>query len=358
MMARSRGGDYWLANAHCAVDSVDLAGQAQPVSLQLQADTPQSYVLSPRSAWVNYARHEALRHVSPKLAWLAKAAGYCVLSPVSALLHGCGLDKAAIVGNHLISTNLHSEWSRSDISNATDQLTAQYPDSPLIIRNISSQVTPNIEAQLTQLGWHLIPARMIYLCDPNDASVWKRNHVKQDAKLLANKDIEVITPDQIQASDLPQLRQLFRQLFIEKHSRLNPDFTPAFFELCHENGFLDLYALRMENRLVGVLGIYQDASNNWITTPLIGYDNQLPQSAGIYRRLMALLLQQAKYRQTKLHYSSGASQFKLARGGVASLEYTAIYSRHLSSSQITCNRLFSYAMQNLAPRILKRADAL
>jgi Acetyltransferase (GNAT) domain len=356
MTARSKGGTCWLANAECDFSSINIAGSTQPISVPLANKRGQSYVLSPRSAWIDYAKEEAVRHVTPHFSLLTKISAACAFGPVSLLLHACGLDSAAIIGNRLISTNLYPDWQQSDIQRMNEELIAHYPKKPLVMRNICPDVTPHLAVALQKAGWQLIPARMVYLCDPQQSAVWKHNHIKQDAKLLASAEFELRRPDQMTAAELPELRALYRQLFIEKHSRLNPDFTLAFFELCLESGFLDLYGLRLQGKLVGVLGLYEQ--NGWITTPLIGYDTSLPQEKGIYRCLMALLLNQARERKLRLHYSSGASQFKRARGGSASLEYTAVLSQHLPPAKRLANRLFAHSMQKFAPTILRKADRL
>lgn len=347
-----------LANADCEFESVDIDGRPHPVTKNSDKKRGQSYVLSPRSAWIDYANEEATRRVNPIFRWLAKITCYCVLSPVSFLLHIGGLDSAVTVANRLISTNLYPNWQRPDIEKLTTELSARFENRPLVIRNICPDVTPDLARSLQETGWQLIPARMVYLCDPQQETVWKHNHVKKDARLLTNGEFEVIRPDQLRAADLPRLRALYRQLFIEKHSQLNPDFTPEFFDLCLESGFLELVALRLKDEIVGVLGLYEHTESNWLTTPLIGYDTNVAQEYGIYRCLMALLLQEAKNRHLRLHYSSGASQFKRARGGEPSLEYTAVFSQHLSPLKRLANRWFANGMQKLAPSILKSADGL
>lgn len=356
LSARSRGGKHWLTNVNCEFQSITIAQQIEPVSVQHTPGSNQSYVVSPRSAWINYAKEEANKRVPARLNWLSKLLGDCIFFPLSLLLHACGLDSAVSVGNRLISTNLYPDWSFLEIQNLTEELVCDYPNYPLVFRNVCPQVNPHFYNYLQKLGWSLIPARLIYLCDPQDPAVWKHNHVKKDARLLAGNDIEILTPDQIKISDLPRMRSLFREVFIHKHSSLNPDFTLEFFEFCLESGFINLYGLRHEGKIVGVLGIYEYKGNNWITTPLIGYDTTLQQELGLYRRLMALLLQIAKQKNKHLHYSSGASQFKQARGGLAYLEYTAIYSQHLNSSKKLSNRLFAKTMQYGAARILIKAD--
>lgn len=356
MTAISKGGSCLLANADCEFDSIEIAGKFQPISKNLSKKTAQSYVLSPRSAWSDYAKEEATRRLNPQFSRLTKIASHCAFSPLTFLLNTCGLNDAITIANRLISTNLYPDWQLSDIQKLNHELIKRYPDKPLIIRNICPELNPDLANSLRETGWQLIPARMVYLCDPQQKSVWQHNHVKKDAKLLASGEFEIIKPHQISASDLPELRGLYRQLFLEKHSQLNPDFTSDFFDLCLESGFLDLYGLRLNGKLVGVLGLYEQSESRWLTTPLIGYDLNLSQEKGIYRCLMALLLQVAKDRQLLLHYSSGAGQFKQARGGKPVLEYTAVYSQHLSIFKRLPNRLFALAMQKIAPSILRKAD--
>ncbi|MFZ6645582.1 hypothetical protein ACO0LO_07695 [Undibacterium sp. TJN25] len=364
LIARARGGTHWLANADCEVHSLEIDHGAQPVTLlsRTQGVGAQSYVASPHSTWVSYPQHEIQRRLPAGLSLIGKAVTACMLSPLSLLVKGGMLDQAAIFGNKLISTNLYPDWSGPELQQLHQQLADTYPQRPLMVRNICPQVNPGLAASLQQLGWQLVPSRIVYLCDPTQTAVWKHNHVKQDKKLLAGADMELLTPQQIQPADLPAMREVFRSLFIHKHSSLNPDFTPAFFEMCHESNFLDLYALRYQGKIAGALGLYEHydkyGDRNWLTTPLIGYDQGLPQELGIYRRLMSLLLQQARQRQASLHYSSGSGQFKRARGGVPHMEFTAIYSRHLPKIARTCNNAFAHLMQSHAPAILKKADSL
>lgn len=358
LTARSRGGSHWVSNTHCDIQTADIGGHPYPVSLLDDSDWQESYVSSPRSTWLRYARQEALRQLSPPLSALLKAGSCLIFGPLSALLQASRLDQAAIIGNHLVSTNLYPAWSHPELQCMTEAMSTRHPQRPLMMRNICPEVSPGLMQHLQQLGWNMVPARMIYLCDPQQKTVWKHNHVKQDARLLQDSQVEIVSQDQLTSGDLPALRQLFRQLFIDKHSYLNPDFSLAFFELCLETRFLELKALRWQGRWVGILGLYAPSCNNWLTTPLIGYDTSLPQELGLYRRLMALLLHEARQRQLGLHYSSGASQFKRARGGVPALEYTAIYDRHLPNQPKRYIRLWEKLFQQWVPGLLKRADKL
>jgi hypothetical protein len=289
--------------------------------------------------------------------WRQPAAKLFICSlaaPFSVMMSAGNLDRAAIIANHLLSTNLHPHWNAEHFRRATPRLIKQFAHRPLMMRSICRAVDADLADGLEANGWRLIPARQIFLVDPREASVWRHNHLKRDRKLLLGSDIELVAPQQLRAEDLPVLRSLFRQLFIGKHCVLNPDFTLAFFNHCHENRFLELFALRLDGRLVGVLGVLE--RNGWITTPLIGYDLQLPQSLGLYRRLMALLFVEAQRRGCRLHLSSGAGTFKSARGGIPHMEYTAVYDRHLSSLKRRAIATFAGWMDRAVPWALSQID--
>ena len=238
--AHRLGGRHWVANADVQVDVVTIGQQSVPVTLLAGAPSSSTYVASLHAAWISYPFAEVVARATR---WQRTQAGAALLgaAPLTALLHSGGLHRAALVANHLLSTNLHTAWNASDIRDATAALVTRYPDRPLAMRNVCPAVDARLCEALTAAGWLLVPARRIYLVDPRDPAVWRHNHLKRDRKLLNGDDLELVGTKDIPAEELPSLRALFRELFLDKHCALNPDFTPAFFQLCHEHGFLDLY---------------------------------------------------------------------------------------------------------------------
>lgn len=350
--ARHHGGRHWVANAEVAVESVTIGEGAAPLTLLHGPPAQNTYVASLHAAWISYPYAEVLSRATRWQRSQAMAA-LALATPLAGLLATSGLHRAVVMGNHLLSTNLHPTWNPTDIRQATTELVARFPDRPLALRNVCPEVDPRLCEGLVASGWQLVPARRIYLVDPRDPAVWKHNHLKRDRKLLHGEDLELGGPADIPEQELPTLRALFRQLFIDKHCALNPDFTQAFFDLCHQQHFLDLHVLRLDGRAVGVLGILE--RDGWVTTPLIGYDTTLPQNLGIYRRLMALLYEEAKRRSCRLHLSSGAGGFKSGRGGEPHLEYTAVFNRHLGIAQRLAGDAFTGLLCRFAPRILEQA---
>jgi hypothetical protein len=346
-----RGARHWVANADAQVDAITIGSSCVPLTVLRGHPAQSAYVASLHAAWISYACAEVAAGTSRWRALHALGANL-LATPLAGLMALGGLHRAAVVGNHLLSTNLHPAWTSDDLQRATAALTVACPTRPLALRNVCPAVEATLFQALGDNGWELVPARRIYVVDPRDPAVWRHNHLKRDRKLLHGKDLELAGPDDIPVEELPTLRALFRQLFLGKHCALNPDFTDAFFRLCHEQRFLDLYALRLDGRAVGVLGVHEH--DGWVTTPLIGYDTTLPQQLGIYRRLMALLYEQAQARNCRLHLSSGAGGFKAARGGEPHLEYTAVYTRHLPWWRRTAACAFTGLIKRYAPAVLER----
>ncbi len=345
--ARQFGGQHWVANARCTVCCSDAGTPAIPVT-RLSALRPEdSYVASPRAAWLHYPRREAARHGHTSR-WLASAAG----GPLGGLISAARLDSAWHVNNWLIATNLHPQWSDNELTLLTDTLLARQPDAPLLLRNVCEAANPGLPALLQAQGWQLLPARQVYLCQPGDAAVWQLPNVRQDQKLLDGSGLTVLGPAQLREADLPALQQCYRLLFLEKHSPLNPDFTLAFFRLCLQQRFIDLYALTLDGRIVGSLGLYQ--RYGWASSPLLGYDTRLPASLGLYRQLMALQLRLARDAGLQLHYSSGAGDFKRRRGGQAQLEYSAVFAHHLHGRHRLALSTLATLLHRAATPLLQR----
>jgi len=344
--ARQRGADHWLANVRGCVEHVFVGTHALP--LVLPEHQPQaSYVACPVSAWARYPHDESRRF---------GRAGYLAATPVAssaaAWMRAAGLHRAASLGNWLVSTNLHPSSSSAHWRQAREAAVALAPDRPLVIRNVCPSIDAALAAALVEDGWLMTPARRVYLCDPASSAVARRNNVKNDRRALNKSHLERVGPDALGAADVDVLRHLFRQLFIDKHSGLNPDFTPAFFAHCLEHRFVELHGLRHAGRLVGVVGLLR--RHGWMTSPLLGYDLRAPRALGLYRALMALSFEEACRVGARLHLSAGAGEFKRARGGVPALEYSAIHVEHLPPARRVTAKSFHALMQRAVPPLLRR----
>lgn len=295
-----------------------------PVTVN-DAEYGDSYVALPHTAYALYAKAElrliGIGAAAPVLGLLADAVGLA--------LRAARINRIVHLDNWLVSTNLHGDWSGDGLREIRDCLTQQFPDHVLAIRSLESWSCAALLERCREERWRLLPSRQIYVTD-DLARDWRpRRDTRQDAKLLAQAPYRLDPLDQLAPGDAARIAELYRLLYLDRYSSLNPAFTARYIELTHRTGLLRYRGLRdAENRLVVVVGCW--IRNGILTTPIVGYDTALPLSAGLYRMACLLLGRMALQRGARLNSSAGAASFKRNRGARPVIEYSAFFVEHLS----------------------------
>lgn len=241
-----------------------------------------------------------------------------------------GLERTVQWSSWMLSTNLHSEHLATDAQRMTELLVRRYPEHIILVRNVNEFQDPTLPKSLQERGYELWTSRQIYFFDGRNDHFTGKSTVKRDAKALrALQNYTIAEHDSLTNEDAPRIAELYRLLYLEKHSHLNPQYTSRFVESALANRLLEFRGLRhVSGRLDGVFACF---SRGQVTsTPFIGYDTSLPTELGLYRHLVSMLLEQVSRKKLLLNYSSGAGEFKRRRGGKPVLEYNAVYTRHLS----------------------------
>ncbi|PYE49725.1 acetyltransferase (GNAT) family protein [Paenibacillus barcinonensis] len=285
-----------------------------------------AYVCSPYTHYVTYAKQELSMLQRPML-----EKGLSLLLGVL----GWGMKKAKInkvvhVNNWLLSTNLYPAMTGEQAVRILEAVKQRYPQHTVIFRSLSARLHSEMIAKLQSAGCRSIPSRQIYLyqaSDPSFGNAKSRWLLKRDKALLDKHGYELVSDAEMTEADIPRIVELYRMLYLDKYSYDNPQFNERFIAAARTNGSLRIYGLRQQGRLDAVMGYF--CRNGMMTTPLFGYDTDIPQSVGLYRMLSACLLEQARDNGVLLHESAGAAQFKRNRGAEADFEYSAVYDRHL-----------------------------
>lgn len=317
------GTEHYIANVRTTVKVLTVDGLPIPITIN-EAEYDNSYVCSPYTHYVSYAREE-----------LALLNNKLLESMLSVLLRGMGrllrqarFNRVIQINNWLLSTNLYPAISARQLTGILHYLRRAYPGYTLICRSLSHETSGDIPVTLQRSGCKLVPSRQIYLLHPHSLGSKARWLVKRDRSLLAKHGYTEVPPEGIAAEDIPRIVELYRLLYIGKYSAHNPQFTEAFIALALEHGTLQVYGLRKDGRLDAVLGFY--ARDGAMTAPLFGYDTTLPQELGLYRMLSAVLIGLAGSKGLLLHESSGVGQFKRNRGATGATEFSAVYDRGTS----------------------------
>ncbi|WP_240413808.1 GNAT family N-acetyltransferase [Paenibacillus periandrae] len=311
------------------------------------------YVCSPYTHYVTYAKQELTLLQQPAIETILSA----FLDAIGLGLKIGRINQIVHMNNWLLSTNLYQDLTSLQLKAIVDYVTKRFPAHSLAWRSLNRTTTSSQLESLAALGCRMVPSRQIYLLPTNQSGGLPskaRWLIKRDYSLLQKNGYELIGPDELKKADMPRLKELYNALYLDKYSRCNPWFNERFLDLARQERLLNLYALRHieTGRIDAVLGYFN--REGIMTTPVFGYDTQLPQATGLYRMLSAVLIRLALEHGYLLHESSGAAQFKRNRGAAADIEYTAIYDQHLPSYRRWGWSLLGYVLNKIGVPIMKK----
>lgn len=337
-----------ISNVQTKLDTLVIEGQPVPITLN-QEEYGNSYVCSPYTAYISYAEDELQLIHSAGQRSVFKLA----IRIADRLLKLAKINQTLSINNWLVSTNLPPNWSADTIPELTNRLIERYPQYSFSIRSLNAHNNLDLMNALKDSGWLLIPARQVYLFDNKQRDWWKRSHTKRDQSLLRNTSLQMVEPEQHQQADFAEIYRCFNQLFIEKHSLFNPQFTAEFLYQLHTTGLMKFYSFRdpETSTIIASIGLF--TQQEIITTPIVGYDTERPKELGLYRLLMAVLLKQTYETGQMMNLSSGAGSFKRARGGIATIEYTAFYTKHLAWHRQLIMAGFAKVLNKFGPKVLE-----
>ncbi len=322
---------------------------AWPITLhdRVQGD---SYPCSLHTQYVSYPRAELQLIPSPAQRSLARL----TLHALDALLRATSVDRVVQWSSWLLSTNLHHASLPDAVGPVTRTLARTFPRHAVVVKNLhASADTTTLEA-FQRAGYRLITSRQVYLFDGERKDYLSKGTVRRDLKAASQcTTYRIVEHSEFTPADVPRIVELYHKLYIQKHSPLNPQYNAWFVTRGLEERWLEFRGLRHRSgSLDGVFGCF--TAGNTTSTPFIGYDTSLGNNSGLYRHLVALLLQQVGERGQCLNYSSGAGDFKRRRGGHPAIEFNAVYTRHLPSPRQASFRLLELIANRIGRPFLER----
>ncbi len=324
---------YFVDNAHIVMRVLEVDGQVIPIVLadpaRLNAD-----VVSPHAHYIRYTCEEMIRRHPRIPAWLMK--GFFALWDLP--IGQKWLDRVVYVNNWLIATNPAVRLSAAQVDAVTRYLRAHYPGRAIVFRTINAERDRAQAEVMRKSGYRLVAARTVYLLDPlpDNPADWKDN-TQRDVALLQNSGLGVVRMCALEPGDAARLEALYRDLYVGRYSRLNPQFNRRFFELVLRGKCFEGIFLKDDREILGMVLYLQDG--NTLISPAIGYDLGRSQKDGLYRQVIATLILEARSRKVVLNLSAGVGRFKLHRGARRTLEYDAVRTSGLPFRQRLAWRL-------------------
>lgn len=335
------GARSYVDNADVDVQGLTIDGTVLPLVVS-ERGRSNADVCSPYAHYIDYTLEEVAkrhRNVPPQV---FKA----LLWPLAAVLKTGRIDRAVFVNNWLLTTNPRLDLTYEQVRELTTRLVEMCPGSAIVFRSMNAHTDEAALLGLRRNRYRLVRSRRIYLLDATTVDYLDHDNARWDRRFLACTPYRIVRDHEELATHTPRLTALYRNLYLDRHSGLNPHFNERFFALTLEEKTLTYVALERNGRVDGFVAYFAD--ERVMTGVLLGYDLALPRKLGLYRLLVALLTAEAAEAGLLLNLGGGTGHFKLLRGAVPAEEFDAVYDAHLPAHRrlswtvlLTAARLWS-----------------
>lgn len=336
-----------IANVDAQMYALKIGSFVFPV-IVAEEGSKNSYIFSPYEHYISYGK-ESIGLIDNR--FVASFAD-SFLNLLGKVVRYGKIDSVIYVNHWLFSTDLYPiGFTDEHIAAIVLLLKEKFPRHAIIFRSTNELTTPDVQKMLRNNGFQLVASRHIHATDAKNEEIFKTRIIKSDLKLWRESPFQVLDESQISSNDCLELLKLYNKLYIEQHSTRNPQYTLPFIQHLFDQKLLHFKILKLGDAYKGVAGYY--LCDGIMMCPFFGYDKQDPQQSAIYRMLSTALLLEAKEREAIFHQSAGASFYKSVRRAKGSLEFMAVYNRHLPLKQKLSWSLLKTFINTLAPRYMK-----
>lgn len=313
----------YVANLDTRVELIGAGAYLMPATIN-DSEAGNAWVCSPLTTYRDYAREEVERHLHPLL---GKPLG-ALCNVAGAVLERAAIDRAVALNNWLLSTNIYPALDCGALAALVAAARERWPDRALWFRSLNGSLNRDWIGALETLGFQMVASRQVYLFDQLHTGALRHRDLKRDLRALKQTPLQRAEGSAFSDDDFRRAETLYGQLYLQKYSRLNPQYSARFMQRWQAAGLLQLRGFRNgQGELVAVVGMF--AQDGVMTAPLVGYDTSLPQALGLYRLLMASVFAEAMASGSVVNLSAGAANFKRLRGGRPAIEYSAVLASHM-----------------------------
>jgi len=317
-----------------------------PMSVCHESKTATTFVASPKSALFLYGLEEI--NLIPNFG--SRLLIRMALRVGTRLAEIMKFENFAFIHNSLLTTNILERISLPDTLDAARRINRDFPGHYVGIRSISGSINRGLHDALAEGGFRMIAARSIYICkDPLQQLHRRRDHIR-DSMLIEKHHLRFRKP--VSDADFHTIAELYRLLYINKHSALNPHYSAQYFQCAMKSRFLSIILIMREDAIIiGFIAFHRTAKV--LSIPSMGYDPKGGDTF-VYRALMNYAFRVAARNELTLHLSAGAASFKRSRGAIQEIEWMAVYLKNLHVVQRWFIRLLSYFSTKIAAPIMLR----
>lgn len=262
------------------------------------------------------------------------------------------IDSVVYVNNWLFAADLYPKGLTLDqVPRILDFLIQRFPRHAIVFRSLNPLLYKPLEDSLCKHGCDLIASRYVFITDAKNQVLYQNRNIKSDLKQWREESFEILT-DPAHKEETLLFSDLYKKLYINSHSEINPQFNERYFDHLVDRKLLHFIRLKIQGNVEGIAGYF--VRNGVMYCPLFGYDKTKEDHKKVYRLLNTALLLAAKERGALFHQSAGGSFFKKIRSAQGCVESFAVYSRHLPLKQRITWRAVKLIMNSLGIKYMKK----
>ncbi|MBI1211646.1 MAG: hypothetical protein GC190_09300 [Alphaproteobacteria bacterium] len=265
-----------------------------------------------------------------------------------------GMDEIVTVNNNLHSTVHVPDWTGIDIGAMTAALIAKYPRHAIWVRGMTDRLNADDLARLKAQDYVIAPSRPVEILDPSAPDYKVSSNLKKDFKRLERiPGMTSFIGGAFSDTDFAAMERFCHSATVERHTKLLPNYTAAFFAACAAWSDCRILGLRDDGgALRGFATLIIGPTR--ITCGTLGYDMDAPDAKPIYPALSGMEMREAINARLPFNIGYGAVDFKRVRGTVPAMETNAFYIRHLPAVRRRLWATTLSAMSSMAGAVLKR----
>ena len=361
-LGRMCQGDEWLklllscpsqslvSNVKTKWAALRIGNLALPVTIN-STEYDNSYVCSPYTGCVLYPRSEVYKLKSRVL----RTAILGLVHFMAPVLRIGSVNRVVCINNWLVSTNLYPPIDGQCVEPLTQMMTKRFPDHAVAFRSLNPVTNFELILALEKAGYLMAPSRQVYFFDGRNADYMRLRDTRVDRKFLEQSPYRVIPHEELTSNDAARIQYLYQLLYVNKHSQHNPQMTVEMIDKLRSGRLWTMWGLKDKSgRLDGIIGAF--FQNGVMSAPMVGYDTALPKKVGLYRMLTSIVMEEAAKRHVTFNASSGAASFKRLRGAQPSIEFMAVYCKHLPWKRRMIWKLLASLLNNVGAPILRKYE--
>jgi len=338
-----------INNLATGIELLEIDEFSYPITINNGNQPGNCYICNPVTGYTAYAIDET-RHFVTNAFLNGCLKGF--IRTISPVVGATGIDRVVHLNNWLFSTNPCPAFDRTTLKKLCKKLVRQYPSHAIVVRSLNTFSDKASLDAFSAEGFHLLPSRQVYIFDGRLETRLSKD-MKNDRALLRKTPFKEVANEDFSDADYQRCAELYAQLYIDKYTPLNPQYSADFIRRLHKSGVIQLQGLRcVDANLVAIGGRFEYA--NTLTQPILGYDTFRPQKEGLYRLITYMAQRDALRHRLVFNMSAGAADFKRKRLAIPALEYSAVYTRHLKYHQNLATKITKSILAKMAVPIIKR----